>query len=179
MRSGVLDQKGINMSDESAHKGPFKGYGGEDRPLGAYLALIGLFHLAFALFLLATKGSNRSIPQRIRLGGIILLGVATHKLGYLLSNDAVTSAIRAPFTEFQEMQSPSNVEEQARGTGLRKAVGELLICVFCVGHWIAAFLAYGLVLAPALTRFVATIFAMVTVSDYLTQAYMAVMKKAQ
>jgi hypothetical protein len=31
------------------------------------------------------------------------------------------------------MQSPSNVEEQARGTGLRKAVGELLICVFCLG----------------------------------------------
>jgi uncharacterized protein DUF1360 len=179
VRLDVFDQKGTKMNDESAHKGPFKGYGGEDRPLGAYLALIGLFHLIFALFLLATKGSNRSLPQRVRLGDIILLGVATHKLGYLLSNEAVTSAIRAPFTEYQEMQSPSNVEEQPRGTGLRKAVGELLVCVFCIGHWIAAFLAYGLVLAPALTRFVAAIFAMVTVSDYLTQAYMAVMKKAQ
>jgi hypothetical protein len=167
------------MNDESAHKGPFKGYGGEDRPLGAYLALIGLFHLGFALFLLVTKSSNRSLPQRVRLGDIVLFGAATHKLSYLLSNEAVTSSIRAPFTEYQEMQSPSHVEEQARGTGPRKAVGELLICVFCVGHWIAAFLAYGLVLAPALTRFVAAIFAMVTVSDYLTQVYMAVMKKAQ
>src|SRR5215210_5064887 len=167
------------MNDESTHKGPFKGYGGEDQPLGDYLALIGIFHLVFALFLLATKGSNRSIPQRVRPGDIVLLGVATHKLGYLLSNDAVTSAIRAPFTEYLEMESPSNVEEQPRGTGLQKAIGELLICVFCVGHWIAAFFAYGLVLAPALTRFVAAIFAIVTVSDYLTQAYMAVMKKAQ
>lgn len=167
------------MNDESAHKGPFKGYGGEDRPLSAYLGLIGLFHLMFALFLLATKNSDRSIPQRVRLGDILLLGVATHKLGYLVSNDAVTSAIRAPFTEYLEMESPSNVEEQPRGTGLRKAVGELLICVFCIGHWIAAFFAYGLVLAPAITRFVAAIFAVVTVSDYLTQAYMAVMKKAQ
>jgi hypothetical protein len=167
------------MNDESTHKGPFKGYGGEDRPLGAYLGLIGLFHLIFALFLLATKNSDRSIPQRVRLGDILLLGVVTHKLGYLVSNDAVTSAIRAPFTEFQEMQSPSNVEEQPRGTGLRQAIGELLICVFCIGHWIAAFFAYGLVLAPAITRFVAAIFAVVTVSDYLTQAYMAVMKKAQ
>jgi hypothetical protein len=167
------------MNDESTHKGPFKGYGGEDRPLGAYVGLIGLFHLMFALFLLATKNSDRSIPQRVRLGDILLLGVATHKLGYLVSNDAVTSAIRAPFTEFQEMQSPSNVEEQPRGTGLRKAVGELLTCVFCIGHWIAAFFAYGLVLAPTLTRFVAAILAVVTVSDYLTQAYMAVTKKAQ
>ena len=167
------------MNDESAHKGPFEGYGGEDRPLGAYLGLIGLFHLMFALFLLATRNSGRSIPQRVRLGDIVLLGVATHKLGYLLSNDAVTSAIRAPFTEHQEMQSPSNVEEQPRGTGLQKAIGELFTCVFCIGHWVAAFFAYGLVLAPAITRFVAAIFAIVTVSDYLTQAYIAVMKKAQ
>src|ERR671921_476936 len=162
------------MNDESAHKGPFEGYGGEDRPLGAYLGLIGLFHLMFALFLLATRNSGRSIPQRVRLGDIVLLGVATHKLGYLLSNDAVTSAIRAPFTEFQEMQSPSNVEEQARGTGLRRAVGELLICVFCLGQWVAAFFAYGLVLAPTLTRFVASVFAILTVSDFLTQAYMKI-----
>jgi hypothetical protein len=166
------------MNDESAHKGPFKGYGGEDQPLGAYLTLIGIFHLVFALFLLATKGSNRSIPQRVGLGDIVLFGVATHKLSYLLSNEAVTSAIRAPFTEHQEKQSPSHVEEQARGTGLRKAIGELLTCIFCLGHWVAAFFAYGLVLAPAITRFVAAMFAILTVSDYLHQAYMAVRKKA-
>jgi len=70
-------------------------------------------------------------------------------------------------------------KEQPRGSGLRRAIGELLICIFCVGQWIAAFFAYGLVLAPALTRFVAAIFAILTVSDYLHQAYMAIMKKAQ
>jgi len=162
------------MNDEPDHKAPFKGYAGEDRPLGAYLVLLGLFQLVFALFLLLMKGSDRSIPQRVRLGDIVLFGMATHKLSYLVSNDAVTSPIRAPFTEFQEMQSPSNVEKQARGKGLRRAVGELLICVFCLGQWIAAFFAYGLVFAPALTRFVASIFAMLTLSDFLHQAYMKI-----
>ena len=162
------------MNDESAHKGPFDGYGGEDQPLGAYLVLIGIFHIVFALFLLLARGSNRSVSRRVGLGDILLFGVATHKLSYLVSNDAVTSAIRAPFTEFQAMESPSNVEEQARGTGLRKAIGELLICVFCVGHWVAAFFAYGLVLAPSVTRFVASIFAILAVSDYLHQAYMKI-----
>ena len=38
------------------------------------------------------------------------------------------------------------------------------------------FFFYGLVLAPALTRLVAAIF---TISDYLHQAYMAAMKRAQ
>jgi NAD(P)-dependent dehydrogenase (short-subunit alcohol dehydrogenase family) len=91
----------------------------------------------------------------------------------------VTSPLRAPFTEYQEMQSPSNVEEQPRGTGLRKAIGELMVCIFCLGQWVAAFFAYGLVLAPAVTRFVAAIYAILTVSDYLHQAYMAVIKEAQ
>ena len=158
---------------------PFKGYGGEDRPLGAYATLIGLFNLLFAVFLLVSKSSDRPVPQRTRLGDILLLGMATHKLTYLLANDVVTSPLRAPFTEYQEMESPSNVEEQPRGTGLRKAIGELVVCIFCLGQWVAAFFAYGLVLAPALTRFVASIFAILTVSDYLHQAYMAVMKKAQ
>jgi hypothetical protein len=158
---------------------PFKGYGGEARPLGAYATLIGLFNLLFAVFLLVSKSSDRPVPQRTRLGDILLLGMATHKLTYLLANDVVTSPLRAPFTEYQEMESPSNVEEQPRGTGLRKAIGELVVCIFCLGQWVAAFFAYGLVLAPALTRFVASIFAILTVSDYLHQAYMAVMKKAQ
>jgi hypothetical protein len=168
------------MSNGSAHKGPFKGYGGEDRPLGAYATLIGLFHLIFAVFLLMTKSTNRSIPERgVKPGDIPLFGVATHKLSYLLANDVVTSPLRAPFTEFQEMESPTDVEEQPRGTGLRKAIGELMICIFCIGQWVAACFAYGLILAPAVTRLVAGIFAILTVSDFLHQAYMAALKKAQ
>jgi hypothetical protein len=107
------------------------------------------------------------------------LGVATQKLSYLLSKDAVTSPLRAPFTEFQGMESPSHVEEHPRGTGLRKAIGGLMVCNFCLGQWVAAFFVYGLVLAPALTRLVAAIFAVLAISDYLHQAYMAAMNKAQ
>jgi len=55
----------------------------------------------------------------------------------------------------------------------------LWTCVFCVGHWIGAFFAYGLVLAPAFTRFVAAIIAILTVSDYLHQAYMVVKERAR
>jgi hypothetical protein len=55
----------------------------------------------------------------------------------------------------------------------------LWTCVFCVGHWIGAFFASGLVPAPAFTRFVAAIFAILTVSDYLHQPYMVVKERAQ
>jgi Protein of unknown function (DUF1360) len=109
---------------------------------------------------------------------IALLGVATHKLSLLIANDAITSPLRAPFTELQEKESPKNVEEEPRGKGLRRSIGELLTCQFCTGQWVASFFIYGLVFAPIVTRLMATIFAVVTISDHLHQTYKALTKRA-
>jgi len=151
---------------------------GEDIELFSYGMLAGAFNLVFAGVLLAARLTGRSVPERVDAKDIVLLGMATHKLSMIGSNDAVTSPLRAPFTEFQEKESPKKVEEQPRGGGLRKSVGELILCQFCLGMWVAAFFTYGLVLVPRVTRLVATIFAVVTVSDHLHQAYKALMNRA-
>jgi len=156
----------------------FEGYGGDEQRLFSYATLMGVFNLIFAVFLLVAKATRRTIPERVDTKDIALLGLATHKLSMIGSNDAVTSPLRAPFTEFQEKESPKKVEEQPRGGGLRKSVGELILCQFCLGMWVAAFFTYGLVLVPRVTRLVATIFAVVTVSDHLHQAYKALMNRA-
>jgi hypothetical protein len=139
---------------------------------------MGIFNLIFAVFLLIVKGTGRNIPERVDTKDIALLGMATHKLSMIGANDAVTSPLRAPFTEFQEKESPKKVEEQPRGRGLRKSVGELILCQFCLGMWVAAFFTYGLVLVPRVTRLFATILTILTVSDYLHQTYKALVKRA-
>ena len=166
------------MSNGESTQGVFEGYDGGEEPLPSYAALAGLFNLILALFLLIARKTGRPIPERIEARDIALLGVATHKLSMLVANDAVTSPLRAPFTELQEKQSPKKVDERPRGNGLRRSLGELLTCHFCVGQWVASFFTYGLVLAPAFTRLVASIFAVVTLSDHLHQAYKALMKRA-
>jgi hypothetical protein len=167
------------MSDGRPSGETFGGYkNGEDVPLFSYGVLAATFNLFFALFLLAAKVSGRPIPERIAAGDIALLGLATHKLSLVGSQDAVTSPLRAPFTEIKEKQSPKKVDEQPRGTGLRRSVGELLTCKFCLGVWMASFFTYGLVLVPRVTRLVAAVFAVVTISDYLHQTYQILMKRA-
>ena len=167
------------MSDGSPSGKTFGGYkNGEDVPLFSYGVLAATFNLFFALFLLAAKVSGRPIPERIDARHIALLGLATHKLSLVGSQDAVTSPLRAPFTEIKEKQSPKKVDEQPRGTGLRRSVGELLTCKFCLGVWMASFFTYGLVLVPRITRLVAAVFAVVTLSDYLHQTYQILMKRA-
>jgi uncharacterized protein DUF1360 len=167
------------MSDGKPQEGIFEAYNkGDEVPLSSYAVLVGVFNLTFVLFLLLTKVSGRPIPERMKLGDIVLLGVATHKLSWIVSRDTITAPLRAPFTELEEVKSPTNVQEKPRDTGLQRALGELLTCRFCLGMWISAFFTYGLVLVPAATRLIGAIFAILTVSDHLHQAYKALMNRA-
>lgn len=175
-RQGVFE--GDGTQDGRARYGVFEGYDDGGQPLRSYTVLAGVFNLIFAAFLLLTKETGRGLPEKVSTRDIVLLGVATHKLSDLIANDAVTSFIRAPFTELQEKESPKSVDEEPRGTGVRHSIGELLTCKFCMGHWIASFFTYGLVFSPAVTRLVASVFAIVTLSDHLHQTYKALKKRA-
>ena len=167
------------MSEGKSPEGIFEGYKkGEDIPLFSYGVLAGVFNLVFALFLLVARVTGRPIPERIEARDIALLGMAAHKVSLVGSQDAVTSPLRAPFTEIQEKESPKKLDEKPRGEGLQRSVGELLTCKFCLGVWVASFFTYGLVLVPRLTRLVAAVFAVVTVSDHLHQVYKALMNRA-
>ncbi len=129
---------------------------------------MGIFSGSFGLFLLAARLLGRSLPSRIGLGDLLLLGVATRQMSRVLSKDAATSFLRAPFTEYVGSSDvPGEVVERPRGTGLRWVLGQLLTNPLSTGQWIAAALMYGLLLAPRLTRMVAGIFATVAIADFL------------
>ena len=87
-----------------------------------------------ALFLLFSKTAGRPIPERVETRDVLLLGVATHKLSWAIAREAATSPLRAPFTELEEIESPTHVKEKPRGTGLQRSIGELLTCQFCLGQ---------------------------------------------
>ena len=166
------------MSEKALPQDVFEGYGGSKQRLYSYSALMSVFYLIFTIFLLVAKGVGRAIPEQVDSKDIALLGVATHKLSQIGAKDAVTSPLRAPFTELQETESQKNVKEKPRGEGLRRSIGELVTCQFCLGLWVASFFTYGLVLMPRVTRLMATIFTILTVSDHLHQTYKALLKRA-
>lgn len=146
-------------------------------PFGPYLAFIGLFGALVSAALLVAKRQGRELPKRARPGELLLVGVASHKASRLLAKDKVTSPLRAPFTELEGKGGPAELEESSRGTGARKAIGELLICPYCLGLWVVAAFSVGLLFAPRVTRFVASLFAALTVSDFFQIAYKAAEEK--
>lgn len=141
------------------------------KPLGGYLALIGSYASATTVALVVAKRQGR-LPERLRTEDLFLVSMATQRVSRLLTKDRVTTVLRAPFTELQGDGGPGELEEKPRdGTGLRRAIGELLVCPFCVAQWIATTLAAGLLFAPRVTRFMAGVVSAVTVADLLQLAY--------
>jgi hypothetical protein len=151
--------------------------GGKRPPLGPYAVAIAVFNSLFAGALLLFKRGGRELPERVGPADIAMIGVASHKVSRLIAKDKVTSPLRAPFTEFEEEAGPSEFKESSRGTGARKAVGELLVCPYCLGLWVVAAFSVGLLFAPRLTRFVGSVFTALTISDFLQIAFKAAEEK--
>jgi Protein of unknown function (DUF1360) len=107
-----------------------------------------LFSSLVAAALFAVRRSDRQLPERIGAADLITIGVASHKLGRVIAKDKVTSPLRAPFTELEGSGGPSELEETSRGTGIRKAIEELLACPYCLGLWVITAFSFGLLFEP-------------------------------
>jgi hypothetical protein len=148
------------------------GYAHEHRPLAGYSALTTVFATAFIGGLAAAWRRNGP-PSRPGVWDVVTIGLATHKLARLISKDRVTSFVRAPFVRYVEAAGHGELDEEPRGTGLRLAAGELLVCPYCLGQWVAGAFGVGLVGAPNLTRLLAALYSAETVADFLQLAYRA------
>jgi hypothetical protein len=121
----------------------------------------------------AAKRSGRDLPEHVEAGDVVLIGTASYQLSRLISKKKVTSFVRAPFTELEGKGAPAELEERPRGSGLRRAMGELLVCPYCLGLWASGGFHAGLLFAPRTTRFSASVLTAMSISDFLQLAYRA------
>jgi hypothetical protein len=149
---------------------PFAGHAGRYRPLAGYGILIALYGALLTAFLVLA-GRRGRLPGALAPGDAALLGTATFRLSRPVARDRVTSVVRAPFTRFEEDAGEGEVDEAARGRGLRRAIGELLVCPICLAQWTAAALLALFAFAPRAARTVSSLFVLVTISDLLQIAY--------
>lgn len=132
-------------------------------PLGAHLGLVLAFN-AGLLSLAWLTGRRKSDAERPSLLDLALVGVGSFKLSRLIVTDRVTLPIRAPFVEDVEHEAPV-------GTGLRRAIGELVTCPHCVAPWCTLALGTGLQLAPYPTRLICGLLGAMTLADVMHRGY--------
>ena len=143
----------------------------EEQLLAEYAALLG-FYIASVAVLTGAAIEQDRLPKRFSLLDLALLGIATHKLSRIVAKDRITSILRAPFVSYIRGAGTGEVEEEPRGRGIQRGIGQLISCPYCMAPWCATALAFGLLFAPRATRFFAGILASVAVSDFLQRAYL-------
>ena len=147
--------------------------------LGGHAALVGVFNGSVASLALAQRRSGRGLPERFPPGDLVLLSIGTYKLSRVIAKDRIMAFMRAPFTRLQgESDRPGEVSEQPRGKGLRHAVGELLVCPYCLGQWVGTGLLATYLREPRVARTIAAAFTIVAGSDLLQETWVAVDKRA-
>jgi hypothetical protein len=145
---------------------------GKSRPLPGYLLTMAGYAAIAGGVSVAGRLTGVRLPERLSFADMAIVSVATHKASRLLTKEAVTSPIRAPFTRYEEPAGHAELKESVRSDHpAQHAIGELLTCPFCAGVWIASALTAGLVFAPRQTRFVSAVLTAVAASDALNLAY--------
>ena len=151
----------------------WKGYSNkpEEMPLAGYATLLAAYAGLFGGLLTAL--SSRPDTTMPTASDVMMFGVATHKIGRIITKDWVTSPLRAPFVEYVESAGGGEVKERSRGMGIRRAIGDLVTCPWCIAPWVAGTLYSLFLISPRAARLVSTTFTSVAISDFLQHAYEA------
>lgn len=144
----------------------------------AYALLVAVYASGLGALLAYRRLTGKELPERVSWQDLALGGLASHKLARLVAKDKVATFVRRPFAHPSESAGPSELEERPRGRGVRRAVGELIVCPYCVDQWVATVYTGGLVAAPRLTRFLAATMTVVAISDFCQLAYRAAQQRA-
>lgn len=155
-------------------------YDAEDStPLGGYAALATTFAAGAGVFAVTAWRRGVRLPETVPAWDVALLGAATFKASRLLTKDKVTSFLRAPFTHRERESNANEVMDAPRGTGLRRAVGDLVSCPFCTSAWVAGGLVGTYAVAPRAARLLCAGLSAVAVSDWLQYAWSVTEQKAE
>ena len=147
----------------------------EEQLLAEYAFLLA-FYVASVVAVTGIAIERERLPKKPSLFDLALLGVATHKVSRIIAKDRITSILRAPFVSYIRGAGHGEVEEEVRGRGIQRGIGQLISCPYCMAPWCATALAFGFIFAPRVARLFAGILATVAVSDFLHRAYAATEK---
>jgi len=121
--------------------------------------LYGFFLLTYitiwAVFVLTVRATGTPWPGQVGGMDLLLLCLATFRMTSVVTEEKVARIIRAPFCERVTKTKPDGTveeEEVPKGKGLRRVAGELILCPWCAGIWIATALTYFWILLPGVAR---------------------------
>ena len=136
-----------------------------------YLGAMTAYGASILTTAVVARSRGKGLPDGYAAADLALGALATHKFTRIIAKDAVTTPIRAPFTEFEEPLGSAEVADRPKDGHPAHTLGELLTCPFCLAPWTATAYVAALAVAPRAARAWAAVFAIVGGSDALQHVY--------
>jgi hypothetical protein len=150
------------MSANAVYRAPAASRTGRPEGGNPYGVFLATYVFGWCLFVLIMVLFNRPWPAWIDGGDFLILCLATFRLTSVVSEEKVARCLRAPFCKKVTVEDEDGTlreEEVPYEGGLRKTMGELILCPWCTGIWIATALTFFWLLAPGIARVCALAFA--------------------
>jgi len=149
----------------------------QGRPHGSYALITGVYAALLGWAANRVSRDPELLIQSPPTRDLILLGLASFHLSRVVAYDKVTSVYRLPFVEEGKGPlHPEGTQEQARGSGMQLAIGQLLTCSPCLSAWAGALSVCLYTLSPRVGRLVMLVMAVSGMSQFLHPAFEAMMK---
>jgi hypothetical protein len=126
-------------------------------PQRLYAVFLLTYLVVWGLFFLSMRQMGESWPQQVSGIDLLLLSLASFRLTAIVTEEKVARSLRAPFCErivITKSDGTAAEEEVPAGRGLRRAAGEMILCPWCAGVWIATLLVFFWILLPGISRVV-------------------------
>jgi Protein of unknown function (DUF1360) len=145
-----------------------------DPPYSSYAAIAATFLGGLTLAAALARARERD-PRDLTALDLVTLAGATFKASRTISRDRVGTFLREPFVEGE----PGHGHEEPAGTGLQRAIGELVTCTRCLGMWVAGGLGTAQVVTPRFGRLLTWTLAAGAANDFLQTAFAALNRKSE
>ena len=116
--------------------------------------------------IMATRGRASEDPIQAR--ELIPLSAATFAVSKAVARERIGSWVREPFVQEDNVEGE---RQRPKGSGLRRALGELVTCTRCVGTWSALGVVGLRVMHPEAGRTVSMILASSAANDWLQTGF--------
>jgi hypothetical protein len=144
----------------------------------SYGPLLAIYAAMSAALAVGARQLGPTPVPRPELSDAVLIGLGTFKLSRLVAKEKVLHPVREPFVEDVESGHGSEINSEPAGTGVRRAIGELLTCPFCISVWIATIFVAAFAVVPRAVRLITSGLAAVVVADTSQHAYSGIRGRA-
>lgn len=111
----------------------------EERPPETYAGIIAVY-LSLLGALAALVRRKKALSKAPPAQELAMLGLATFRFSRLLAYDRVTQVLRLPFVRVGEgYEQLEGTQEEPKGSGLQRSLGQLLNCSWCASVWAGTF----------------------------------------